>query len=194
MAARMKRPTFLSRALARPRSRPADVAAGRLFQLGELGAQPRQHNEAVIRQLCANAYLGEGRSLCRVLGRYKMIVDPGDVGLSSHLLLDGYWEMWLTELLARIVRPGMVAADVGANLGDVTLRMADLVGPTGRVHAFEAKADLARRLEQSVAVNGFHDVVTVHAQALADAEADMLLLVPPGEPKNGYLLPAAIPG
>lgn len=35
------------------------------------------------------------------------------------------------------VAPGMVVFDVGANLGFYTSLFADLVGPTGRVHAFE---------------------------------------------------------
>jgi FkbM family methyltransferase len=147
----------------------------------------------VIRELCANAYLGDGRSLCRVLGRYKMIVDTTDVGLSSHLLLDGYWEMWLTELLAKLVRPGMKVVDVGANLGYFSLLMADLVGRAGHVYAFEPNTDLARRMAQSIAINGFADIATVHEQALSDVEADVLLVVPTDEPKNGHLLPADHP-
>ena len=165
----------------------------KLFHLDHLLVHPRQRNEAMIRQLCANAYLGDGRSLCRVLGRYKMIVDTTDVGLSSHLLLDGYWERWLTELLAQLVKPGMKVVDVGANLGYFSLLMADLVGPTGQVHAFEPNIDLARRMRQSIAINGFTDIVTVHEQALADAETDVVLVVPAEEPKNGHLLPADHP-
>ncbi|WP_223176246.1 FkbM family methyltransferase [Sphingobium xenophagum] len=165
----------------------------RLFHLDHLRSHPRQRNEAVIRQLCANAYLGEGRSLCRVLGRYKMIVDTSDVGLSSHLLLDGYWEMWLTELLVDLVKPGMKVVDVGANLGYFSLLMADLVGPEGQVHAFEPNVDLARRMTQSLAINGFENSATVHEQALSDSEADVLLVVPTDEPKNAHLLPADHP-
>lgn len=193
MAARMKHSTFLSSIASRFCRRSTADAGIRLFHLGDLRTQSRQGNEAVIRQLCANAYLGDKRSLCRVLGRYKMIVDTTDVGLSSHLLLDGYWEMWLTELLAELVRPGMKVVDVGANLGYFTLLMADLVGPTGHVYAFEPNIDLARRMTQSLAINGFEGVATVHEQALADGEIDVLLVVPTDEPKNGHLLPADHP-
>jgi FkbM family methyltransferase len=35
------------------------------------------------------------------------------------------------------VKPGMVVFDVGANLGFYSLLFSDLVGPSGRVHAFE---------------------------------------------------------
>lgn len=189
----MKPLSILSGIESRVRRRPAGDAGIRLFHLPYLKTQPRHRNEAVIRQLCTNAYLGEGRSLCRVLGRYKMMVDTNDVGLSSHLLLDGYWEMWLTELLSEIVQPGMTVVDVGANLGYFTLLMADLVGPAGHVHAFEPNVDLARRMSQSLAINGFESIATVHEQALSDAENDVLLVVPTDEPKNGHLLPGDHP-
>lgn len=175
------------------RSSHAQDAGIRLLHLEHLLTYPRQRNEAVIRELCANAYLGRRRSLCRVLGRYKMIVDTGDVGLSSHLLLDGYWEMWLTELLVKVVKPGMKVVDIGANLGYFSLLMADLVGPTGQVHAFEPNAALASRMTQSLALNGFSAIAAVHEQALADTEADVLLFIPQDEPKNGHLLPADHP-
>ncbi|WP_120253686.1 FkbM family methyltransferase [Sphingobium sp. YG1] len=189
----MKHTTYFSNVAARFRHGAANDTGIRLFHLNHLLTHPRQRNEAVIRELCTNAYLGEKRSLCRVLGRYKMIIDTTDVGLSSHLLLDGYWEMWLTELLIDLVKPGMKVVDVGANLGYFSLLMADLVGKTGQVHAFEPNIDLARRMTQSLALNGFSGIATVHEQALADAEADVVLIVPTDEPKNGHLLPADHP-
>lgn len=161
----------------------------KLFPLAQLDIKQRARNEAVIRGLCANAYLGGDTLLCRVLGRYKMYVDAGDVGLSSHLLLDGYWEMWLTEALAEVVQPGMTVCDIGANLGYFTLLMADLVGPGGKVHAFEPNPLIAERLMRSVAVNGFHGRVSVHADALSDADAAYRLRIPQNEPKNAHLVP-----
>lgn len=160
----------------------------RLFELKNLQRPLRAHNEAIVRGLCANAYLGEDTALCRVLGRYKMFVDTRDRGLSSHLLLEGYWEMWLTEALAETVRSGMTVIDVGANLGYFSLLMAELVGPQGRVHAFEPNAALAEKLRQSADVNGYWETIVIHAQALSDAERDNVLLVPDGEPKNAYLV------
>jgi FkbM family methyltransferase len=161
----------------------------RLFELNMLGIRERYRNEAIIRGLCQGIYIGADSVLCRVLGRYKMFVDARDVGLSSHLMLDGYWEMWLTEAFAEVIRPGMTVVDVGANLGYFTLLMAELVGPTGLVHAFEPNPKLVARLKQSVAVNGFAQRVEVHEQALSNSEGRFKLFVPDQEPKNGYLSP-----
>ena len=161
---------------------------GWLFVLDDLRSRPRAFNQALIRSLCANAYVGEGTVLCRVLGRYKMFVDAADLGLSSHLMLDGYWEMWLTEAIAAAVRPGMVVADIGANLGYFSLLMADLVGEEGRVHAFEPNPPIADRLAKSVTLNGFDDRARVHQVALGAEEGQPLVLyVPAGEPKNAHI-------
>ncbi|HET9018324.1 MAG TPA: FkbM family methyltransferase [Acetobacteraceae bacterium] len=163
---------------------------GLLFDLGDLRRRPRHLNEAVIRRLCVNAYLGDSSALCRVLGRYKMFVDTGDIGLSTHLLIDGYWEMWVTEAMLGFVRAAMVAIDVGANLGYFTLLLADLVGREGRVHAFEPNPTIMQRLARSVTVNGFGSRTTLHAAPLsAEVGEQVRLVVPENEPKNAHILP-----
>lgn len=159
-----------------------------IFTLSDLGHFPRVRNEAVIRGLCANAYLGENTSLCRVLGRYSMFVDTRDVGFSSHMLLSGFWEMWVTEAIVPRVKPGMRVVDCGANLGYFSLIMADLVGPAGHLDAFEPNPDIASRLSRTLLVNGFLDRSTVHVAALSDSKGETLLHRPDGEPKNAFVL------
>jgi len=66
----------------------------------------------------------------------------------------------------RMVRRGDIVFDVGANIGFYTLLFARLVGPSGRVHAFEPVMDVA--LRRNVELNGYANVV-VH-QAAAGAE------------------------
>ncbi len=172
-----------------PRAATALETTGGIFDIWSLQRPPRYLNECAIRALCRSAYLGETTSVCRVLGRYRMFVDTGDVGLSTHLLMDGYWEIWTTEAMLKYVRPGMTAIDIGANLGYFTLLIADLVGPSGRVDAFEPNPAIADRLRRSVAVNGFGSTTTVHNLALGDAEAAITVIVPPGEPKNAHVVP-----
>lgn len=57
-----------------------------------------------------------------------MFVDTDDLSLSMHLISEGYWEFWLTEVVAKLVKPGMTAVDIGANLGYFSLMMGELVG------------------------------------------------------------------
>jgi FkbM family methyltransferase len=160
----------------------------RLFSPIMLDRSKRTENEAMIRALCHTAYLGGDMAVCRVLGRYKMFVDTTDIGLSVHLMLDGYWEMWLTEAIATVVKPGMTVVDIGANLGYFTLLMAEIVraeGATGTVHAFEPNRGLASRIRRSAVVNGYGPWVHVHEVPLGEEDgARTRLIVPEGDPKN----------
>ncbi len=160
--------------------------SGQYFDLWSLQNPPRHLNEAAVRALCRNAYLGGDMAVCRVLGRYRMFVDTQDVGLSTFLLLDGYWEMWTTEAMLRFVRPGMTAVDIGANLGYFTMLMGDLVGPSGRVVAFEPNPRMAERARRSAHVNGFAPYTQLHEVALSDYQGDTVMFVPPTEPKNAH--------
>ena len=53
-------------------------------------------------------------------------------------------------LLDRFLRPGDWALDIGANVGHYTLRMAEIVGPAGRVLAFEPIPDTFALLTENV--------------------------------------------
>lgn len=164
---------------------------GGIVHLRQIGEDNRTVLEARVRALAASTYLGEREALCRVLGRYKMFVDTRDRGLASHLLLDGYWEIWLTRFLARAVQPGMVCVDIGANLGYYALLMADLAGPRGRVLAVEPNPAVARLLQSNLDVNGFAGRAEVLPLALGDGSlARARLAIPLGEPKNAALLPS----
>jgi FkbM family methyltransferase len=168
---------------------------GGLVHLQQIRNDPRYALECRVRSLTGAVYLGECQALCRVLGRYKMFVDTRDRGLGSHLLLDGYWEIWLTRLIARAVRPGMVCVDVGANLGYYALLMADLAGPQGRMLAIEPNPDVARLLQANLDVNGYGTRSQVMAVALGDGHAASgFLAIPHGEPKNAALIPGAAAG
>ena len=61
--------------------------------------------------------------------------------------------------LRRVLKPGQQAIDVGANYGVYTLSMAQSVGPTGIVWAFEPASSTAEFLAQGIAANGFSHVI-----------------------------------
>ena len=58
------------------------------------------------------------------------------------------------DVLRRLIQPGMAVADVGANIGLLTLVMAWATGPTGRVIAFEPEAVPRSNLEKMKHLNG----------------------------------------
>ena len=60
---------------------------------------------------------------------------------------------------ASLASPGMVALDVGADIGYYTLQLSRLVGPTGQVVAFEPIPKARERLEHNIAANGLLNII-----------------------------------
>lgn len=87
-----------------------------------------------------------------------LTIDPGP---SNAEYSSGTSELSVQQLVARLLRQGMVVYDVGANVGFFTLIFATLVGPDGAVYAFEADLDNAARARANVQRNGFTNVVVV---------------------------------
>lgn len=63
------------------------------------------------------------------------------------------------KFLRKILRPGQQVIDIGANYGVYTLSMARAVGPQGKVWAFEPASSTAALLAQSIAANGFTQIM-----------------------------------
>jgi len=63
--------------------------------------------------------------------------------------------------LRKVIRPGMTVIDVGANIGQMTMEAAVLVGPRGRVIAIEPAAGNLEYLRQHVEANQLSDRVTI---------------------------------
>ena len=89
----------------------------------------------------------------------------------------GTYEPELEAALRELVQPGMVAYDVGANIGYVTLLLARAVGETGHVFAFEALPSNVERLRTNIGSNGMAARVTVVAGAVGTGSAPVRFLV-----------------
>ncbi len=151
--------------------------------------------EAAIRRRVQTAYLGDGLVLARVLGRHKIFLRSADRGFACHVMLDGFWEIWLTQFLARSVKPGMTVVDVGANFGYFTLLLGDAVGERGHVIAVEPNPDTASLLHETVLLNGHTTRTRIVTQALGATAGRGWLYAPHGEPKNTTLVDRdGIPG
>jgi FkbM family methyltransferase len=78
------------------------------------------------------------------------------------------YEPDVSAALEALVRPGWTCADVGAHHGAITRRLARLVGPTGRVIAFEAHPDNVRELERTLAAEHLDARVRIENLAVTD--------------------------
>ena len=78
-----------------------------------------------------------------------------------HDLRDGNPETFESALIERTLRPGMTVVDVGANHGLFSLEAAHLVGPAGRVFAFEPTPATLELLRSNLRANGLERVATL---------------------------------
>jgi FkbM family methyltransferase len=81
------------------------------------------------------------------------------VGAHTHGCWLGSYEFTKQALFAKLVKPGAVVYDVGANAGFYTLLAALRAGPTGRVVAFEPLPRNLYYLQEHVRLNATNRVV-----------------------------------
>jgi FkbM family methyltransferase len=103
----------------------------------------------------------------RMAVRLKRKGGFGDTGVP--LVLDGQWEPLTTRYFKGLVKPGMRVVDVGANIGYYTLLAAKLVGPEGKVWAFEPEDENFADLHGNVLLNGYQNVVLLR-KAVSDRD------------------------
>lgn len=116
--------------------------------------------------------------VCTRLPTGEQILVRADDYIGRAVLLFGDLDPKISAILRRVLRPGDTVVDVGANCGLVALQAARLVGPRGRVHAFEPQADPASMLTESAFLNGFAHLY-VHRTALSDHDGRMSLRLDP---------------
>jgi FkbM family methyltransferase len=114
----------------------------------------------------------EGRSEVKELPwGLPLEVETGDA-IGFAIVAGGVFDPCVTETLHRLIDPGEVVADVGANLGYMTSLASARVGPKGNVLAFEPHPRASQLLGRNVA--RWREIpsagpVEVHRVALSDA-------------------------
>lgn len=74
-------------------------------------------------------------------------------GIDFAIYLLGGFELRTLKLYQKLVVPGSVVLDIGANIGAHTLPLAQLVGPAGRVIAFEPTEFAFGKLRRNLGLN-----------------------------------------
>jgi FkbM family methyltransferase len=120
--------------------------------------------------------LGERLVLCKTLTKYKMYLDTRDLGITPNILMDGYWESWITQFIVKTVQPGTICIDAGANFGYYSLLLAELAGKDGKTIAVEPNAYLCELLSFTNSVNEFR--FQIENIALSDHTGKMMLSIP----------------
>jgi FkbM family methyltransferase len=105
-----------------------------------------------------------------------------DTWMARSFALYGEYSHLEVRLLQSALFPGAVAVDAGANIGALTIPMAQVVGPTGAVLAFEPQRFMYYNLVANVALNSLTNVYpTLGALGNARGAIDVPQLDPDSE-------------
>ncbi len=106
-----------------------------------------------------------------VVGEQPLVLDVTEFTAGPLYFCGSPYEPITTAQLTGRLRPGQLFVDIGANHGYFTLLAAALVGPSGRVAAFEPNPRVFEQLRTHVRLNGFADRVRLERCALGDQPA-----------------------
>ncbi len=111
-------------------------------------------------------------SLSGPLQNHRMVFGKKE----EYQYLASQYEKKVCEATFRFLNSGAVCADVGAHIGFFTLLMAKIVGPAGKVYAFEAFPENANLLQGNVKLNAYDERVVVENKAVGAATSEEIVL------------------
>ena len=86
-------------------------------------------------------------------------------------MLYGVFEIKTVQLMRSLLKQGDTVIDVGANGGWFSLLTAKIVGPSGKVHAFEPLPQNQRRLQANMDKNGLKNI-SLHPVGAGEADGE----------------------
>ena len=126
------------------------------------------------RSFCEVSWLLKGKKEFIKVRRQGLIWELGSQNCIDRAIIRiGAWEEKSTQLVRKFVEPGMHILDVGANIGYFTTIFAQLVGPTGKVWAFEPVGHFRKRIYRLLELNNLLSQSLVNDYGLSDREQEV---------------------
>jgi FkbM family methyltransferase len=103
------------------------------------------------------------------LGEVKVDIDTTYV--IERAMLSGRYDPQTVSIIRRMVKPGNICLDVGANVGAIAFAIAQQCGPSGKVFAFEPGGLTYERFQANLALNpGYAKAITPLRLGLSDKD------------------------
>ena len=88
-----------------------------------------------------------------------LLANIHDHGIGVHEFFQSGYELVRVSEIRKAVKEGNTVIDIGANIGYFTVLLANLVGPKGKVYAFEPDPRNFRLLQRTIERNGWTHVI-----------------------------------
>lgn len=105
---------------------------------------------------------------------FYMLLTPSE-HIQQQLFWYGYYEKPLGDLIKRILQPGDVFLDIGANIGYFSLLAANNE-PTSKIISFEPVKNLFQKLEENISVNNIKNITALNV-AIGDIDEERELFI-----------------
>lgn len=110
------------------------------------------------------------------LGKYSFLYNP-KYGIEKEMVRGDY-DPHSSSIIRKFVKEEFHCIDAGANVGAISILLADLVGPQGKVYAFEPSENTSTRLERNIAINNLQDTIKPIRKGLSNKEQKLKLKEP----------------
>lgn len=98
-------------------------------------------------------------------------IDEGDDTIKDTIREGRSWETFMMPLFEKYIIPGSTAVDIGAHIGTHTITMSRLIGPNGKVIAFEPQRKIFRELYWNCYKNNVNSNVRLYRFAIGNNHA-----------------------
>lgn len=104
-------------------------------------------------------------------GKFKMILDKKDLDFSRQVMMLGKYatESHESEIFKKQLKKDQIVLDIGANIGYYSLLARSIIGPKGKIIAFEPSTENTSLIKKSIDENKFENIIVVEA-AVSDHE------------------------
>lgn len=114
----------------------------------------------------------------------KMLFNANDTIIGRSLDLEGEWYQSELDMLGRLIKPGDIVIDVGANIGCHTVFFAQTVGKEGLVIALEPQMYVYHLLCANIALNDLFNVIPEWKAAGAETGTIKSIMLDPHKSQN----------
>jgi len=126
---------------------------------------PIEHGKGKVAVLFSKIFLPKGKLCVPLITGAKMVLDFNkryEIAMCFDIFAD-----YISELQVRLLRPGDIFVDCGANVGYYSFLAAPIVTKTGKVIAIDVNPYCIERMEESKAA-GSHDNVEIKCIAIGE--------------------------
>ena len=120
-------------------------------------------------------YVCSDELVIQTIHGFNIVVDGHDLSITPELVFKGYYELPEQNFLKATLNGGDWIIDVGANVGSFSLLAGQLVGPFGRVFAYEPNPRPLQLMAKSLVMNWMHERVVQRPVAVGDSSGTVEL-------------------